>query len=165
MVSWLGTFLSTEPAGITYPRIKSTSRQLRTRAIKTRKLGRNCRKSKRNRSRASTIVLKPVSPGTIACSGCTKTESANWAKILGWEKRTKEPVIRGPVDGYTTGFKECGRTLPTARSIGTINAAVLLILSCPTLRSRTIYQVLEKWFLWMTEDTLSGSKVGNAQEV
>lgn len=120
MALWLDTSLLTGPVGTTFPRIKSSSLQLRTRPTKTRKRGRNCPRLKRTPSRALTIVLKPVSPGIIACSGCTKTEFANWVKISGWEKRTRGPVIRGLVVGYTTGSKECGRTLPTAKSTGTI---------------------------------------------
>lgn len=164
MALLLGMFLSTEPAGTTFPRTKSLSHRLRTRATKIRKRGRNCRTLKRTRSRASTTVLKPVSPGTIACSGCTKTESASWAKISGWEKRTKEAAIRGPVDGYTTEFKECGMTLPIARSTGTIETAASFLLSCSTFKPTTIYQVLEKWiFLRLTtEDTLPGSWRGIA---
>jgi hypothetical protein len=49
------------------------------------------------------------------------------------------------VDGYTTGSKECGMTLPIVRSTGTTEHGCLFS-SCSSFRSRTIYQVLEKWF-------------------
>ena len=33
----------------------------------------------------------------------------------------RDIAIRGPADGYRTGFKECGTTLLTARSTGAID--------------------------------------------